>query len=77
MPPGHKLSCDPRRSPDMCPPDSIGKYILPKTAGNWAAIREDDGTQEYMSTEGSVLAVGSRSLFESAQLLGRDSRRAL
>ena len=27
-----------------------------------------------MSTEGSVLAVGCRSLFESAQLLGRDSR---
>ena len=34
MPPGHKLSCDPRRSPDMCSPDSIGTYILPKTAGN-------------------------------------------
>ena len=34
VPPGHKLSCDPRRSPDMCSPDSIGKYILPKTAGN-------------------------------------------
>ncbi|CAN0127340.1 unnamed protein product, partial [Ascophyllum nodosum] len=64
VPPGHKLSCDPRLHSSQ-------------DSWQWAAIREDDGTQEYMSTKGSVLAVGSRSLFESAQLLGRDSRRAL
>ena len=34
VPPGHKLSCDPRCSPDMCSPNSIGSYIFLKTAGN-------------------------------------------
>ena len=34
VPPGHKLSCDPRCSPDMCSPDSVGSYIFLKTAGN-------------------------------------------
>ena len=34
VPPGHKLSCDPKYSPDMCSPDSIGSYIFLKTAGN-------------------------------------------
>ena len=32
--PGHKLSCDPRCSPDTCSHDSIGLYIFLKTAGN-------------------------------------------
>ena len=35
VPPGHKLSCNSRCSPDMCSPDSIGSYIFLKTAGNW------------------------------------------
>ena len=34
VPPGHKLSCDPKCSPDMCSPDSIGSYIFLETAGN-------------------------------------------
>ena len=34
VPPGHKLSCDPRCSPGMCSPDSIGSYVFLKTAGN-------------------------------------------
>ena len=34
VPPGHKFSCDPRCSPGMCSPDSIGSYIFLKTAGN-------------------------------------------
>ena len=28
MPPGHKLSCDPRCGPDMYSPDIIGSYIF-------------------------------------------------
>ena len=34
VPPEHKLSCDPRCSPGMCSPGSIGSYIFLKTAGN-------------------------------------------
>ena len=34
VPPGHKLSCDPRCSLDMCSPDSIGSHVFLKTAGN-------------------------------------------
>ena len=48
-----------------------------ENSARFGAIRQYVETREYMSTEGSVLAVGCRSLFESAQLLGRDSRRAL
>ena len=77
VPPGHKLSCGPRCSPDLCSPDSIGSYIFLKTAGNgwqFAKMMEHGNIRQQ---GGSVLAVGYRSLFESAQLLGRDSRRAL
>ena len=34
VPPGYKLSCDPRCSPGMCSPDSIDSYVFLKTAGN-------------------------------------------
>ena len=34
VPPGHKLSCDPRCSPGMYSPVSIGLYVFLKAAGN-------------------------------------------
>ena len=34
VPPGHKLSCDPRCGPDMYSSDIIGSYIFFKTAGD-------------------------------------------
>ena len=77
VPPGHKLSCDPRCSLDMCSPDSIGSYIFLKTAGSGWQFAKMMEHGNICQRKGSVLAIGCRSLFERAQLLGRDSRRAL
>ena len=44
VPPGHKLSCDPRCGPDMYSPDIIGSYIFLQEGWRWVAICDDDPT---------------------------------
>ena len=54
-----------------------GSSAFLENSARFGAIRQYAETTECMSTTGSVLVVRCRSLFESAQLLGRDWRRAL
>ena len=46
VPLGHKLSCDPRFSLDMCSPDPSRQLAM-------GGICKDGGTREYMSTGGA------------------------
>ena len=48
VPPGHKLSCNSRLSPDMYSPHSIDSYIFFKTAGNRWQFTKMVGLAEKM-----------------------------